>query len=125
MAGKLQQVRPQRSPALADHHRLLRRRICWGGTFGNAVDANDNVWLTSYGGHAISKFDKNGKSLAGQGQLGLMQGVIVTPSTDVWVVGLSKNQVVYIPNGDPAAGSRPVDGENSRSFAKSQRTVQR
>ena len=34
-----------------------------GGTFGAAVDANDNVWLTSYGGMSISKFDKNGKSL--------------------------------------------------------------
>ncbi len=79
-----------------------------GGTFGNAVDTKDNVWLTSYGGHAISKFDKNGKSLAGpdgitfNGQLGLMQGVIVTPSTDVWAVGISKNQLVYIPKGDPS-----------------------
>ncbi len=39
-----------------------------GGTFGNAVDDKDNVWLTSYGGHAISKFDKNGKSLGGSGR---------------------------------------------------------
>jgi hypothetical protein len=29
-----------------------------GGTFGAAVDANDNAWLTSYGGKCISKFDK-------------------------------------------------------------------
>jgi hypothetical protein len=29
-----------------------------------------------------------------------MQGVIVTPSSDVWIVGVSKNQVVYIPKGD-------------------------
>ena len=90
-----------------------------GGTFGDAVDTKDNVWLTSYGGHAISKFDKNGKSLAGpdgitfNGQLGLMQGVIVTPSTDVWVVGISKNQLVYIPKGDPARLS---------CFAKASRT---
>ena len=34
-----------------------------GGTFGAAVDANDNAWLTSYGGKCISKFDKNGKPL--------------------------------------------------------------
>ena len=34
-----------------------------GGTFGAAVDANDNVWLTSYGGKSIAVFDKNGKSL--------------------------------------------------------------
>jgi hypothetical protein len=87
-----------------------------GGTFGNAVDAKDNVWLTSYGGMAISKFDKNGKSLAGpdgitfNGQLGLMQGVIVTPSTDVWVLGLSKNQLVYIPKGDPSKAKLLCEG---------------
>lgn len=28
------------------------------------------------------------------GQLGLMQGVIVTPNTDVWAVGISKNQLL-------------------------------
>ena len=87
-----------------------------GGTFGNAVDDKDNVWLTSYGGHAISKFDKNGKSLAGpdgitfDGQLGLMQGVIVTPSSDVWVVGISKNQLVYIPKGDPSKAKLLCEG---------------
>jgi streptogramin lyase len=87
-----------------------------GGTFGNAVDDKDNVWLTSYGGHAISKFDKNGKSLAGpdgitfNGQLGLMQGVIVTPSSDVWVVGITKNQLVYIPKGDPSKAKLVCEG---------------
>jgi streptogramin lyase len=87
-----------------------------GGTFGNAVDANDNVWLTSYGGKSIAKFDKNGKSLAGKdgitfnGQLGLMQGVIVTPSTDVWVVGITKNQLVYIPKGDPSKAKLLCEG---------------
>jgi hypothetical protein len=87
-----------------------------GGTFGNAVDDKDNVWLTSYGGHAISKFDKNGKSLAGpdgitlNGQLGLMQGVIVTPGSDVWVVGISKNQLVYIPKGDPSKAKLLCEG---------------
>ena len=34
-----------------------------GGTFGAAVDANDNAWLTSYGGKSIAVFDKNGKPL--------------------------------------------------------------
>jgi hypothetical protein len=34
-----------------------------GGTFGAAVDANDNAWLTSYGGKSITVFDKNGKPL--------------------------------------------------------------
>ena len=60
-----------------------------GGTFGAAVDAKDNAWLTSYGGKSIAVFDKNGKPLTPpegitfDGRLGLMQGVIVTPSSDV------------------------------------------
>ena len=96
-----------------------------GGTFGNAVDANDNVWLTSYGGMSISKFDKNGKSLAGpdgitfNGQLGLMQGVIVTPNGDVWVLGLSKGQLIHFPKGDPTKGRIICEGrtvEPCKSF---------
>ena len=96
-----------------------------GGTFGAAIDANDNVWLTSYGGKAISKFDRNGRSLAGpdgitfNGQLGLMQGVIVTPSSDVWVVGITKNQLVHFPKGDPAKGRIICEGrevEPCKSF---------
>ena len=47
----------------------------------------------SYGGKSIAVFDKNGKPLTPpdgitfDGKLGLMQGVIITPSGDVWVVG--------------------------------------
>ena len=64
-----------------------------GGTFGAAIDANDNAWLTSYGSKSITVFDKTGKPLTPPegitfgGRLGLMQGVIVTPSGDVWVSG--------------------------------------
>src|SRR6516164_8925828 len=49
-----------------------------GGTFGAAVDANDNAWLTSYGSKSITVFDKNGQPLSPpdgitlNGQLGLM-----------------------------------------------------
>ena len=87
-----------------------------GGTFGAAVDANDNAWLTSYGGKSISKFDKNGKPLTPpdgitfNGQLGLMQGVIVTPNSDVWVVGIAKNQLVYFPKGDITKGKIVCEG---------------
>src|SRR5262249_19985700 len=61
-----------------------------GGTFGAAVDAKDNAWLSSYGSKSIAVFDKTGKPLTPaegvtfNGQLGLMQGIIVTPSGDVW-----------------------------------------
>ena len=87
-----------------------------GGTFGAAVDAKDNAWLTSYGGKSITVFDKNGKPLTPpegitfDGQLGLMQGVIVTPSSDVWVVGIAKNQLVHFPKGDLTKGKIVCEG---------------
>ena len=90
-----------------------------GGTFGAAVDAKDNAWLTSYGGKSIAVFDKNGKPLTPpdgitfDGKLGLMQGIIVTPSGDVWVVGWSKNQLVYFPKGDLTKGGSSAKGVRS------------
>ena len=77
-----------------------------GGTFGAAVDAKDNAGFPTYGGKSIAVFDKNGKPLTPpegitfDGQLGLMQGVIVAPNGDVWVLGISKNQLVLFPKGD-------------------------
>ena len=90
-----------------------------GGTFGAAVDAKDNAWLTSYGGKSIAVFDKNGKPLTPpdgitfDGKLGLMQGVIVAPSGDVWVVGISKNQLVHFPKGDLTKGRIVCEGEDA------------
>jgi len=87
-----------------------------GGTFGAAVDVRDNAWLTTYGGKSIAVFDKHGKPLTPPegitfgGKLGLMQGVIVTPSGDVWVVGISKNQLVYFPKGDLTKGKIVCEG---------------
>jgi hypothetical protein len=88
-----------------------------GGTFGAAVDAKDNAWLTSYGGKSIAVFDKNGKPLTPpegitfDGRLGLMQGVIVTPSSDVWVLGVTKSQLVYFPKGDLSKGQIVCEGD--------------
>ena len=88
-----------------------------GGTFGAAVDAKDNAWLTSYGGKSIAVFDKNGKPLTPpdgitfDGKLGLMQGVIVTPSSDVWVLGVTKSQLVYFPKGDLSKGRIVCEGD--------------
>ena len=88
-----------------------------GGTFGAAVDAKDNAWLTSYGGKSIAVFDKNGKPLTPpegitfDGKLGLMQGVIVTPSSDVWVVGITKSQFVHFPKGDLTKGKIVCEGD--------------
>jgi hypothetical protein len=87
-----------------------------GGTFGAAVDAKDNAWLSSYGGKCMSVFDKNGKPLTPpegitfNGQLGLMQGIIVAPNGDVWAVGISKNQLLHFPQGDWTKGQIVCEG---------------
>ena len=90
-----------------------------GGTFGAAVDAKDNAWLTSYGSKSITVFDKNGKPLTPpegitfNGRLGLMQGVIVTPSGDVWVLGIEKRQLVHFPKGDLTKGRIVCEGDSA------------
>jgi len=76
--------------------------------FGLAIDAHDNIWGTTYGTKAIVKFDKTGKPLSPPdgynfgGQLGQMQGIIVTPKGDVWALDVEKSQIIYMPQGDPA-----------------------
>jgi hypothetical protein len=81
-----------------------------GIAFGLAIDAQGGDWATTYSTHTIVHFDKNGKPLSPpegynfNGQLGLMQGIIVTPKGDVWALDVEKGQVVYLPNGDPSKG---------------------
>jgi hypothetical protein len=89
-----------------------------GGTFGAAVDAKDNAWFSTYGSKAIAVFDKEGKPLTPPeginfgGKLGLMQGVIATPSGDVWVVGVEKRQLVHFPRGDVTKGEIVCEGDS-------------
>ncbi len=96
-----------------------------GGTFGAAVDAEDNVWFGTYGGKSIAVFDKNGKPLTPpegitfDGKLGLMQGIIATPSGDIWSLGVTKSQLVYFPKGDLSKGRIVCEGrtvEPCKSF---------
>ena len=47
------------------------------------------------------------------GKLGLMQGIIVTPSSDAWSVGLEKNQLVYFPKGDLAKAKLLCEGDSA------------
>jgi sugar lactone lactonase YvrE len=81
-----------------------------GPGFGLALDANDNVWVTSFQAKTISKFDSSGKPLSPpggwnlNGQLGQMQGILVAPNGDVWAVDTMKGQVVHFPKGDPSKG---------------------
>jgi streptogramin lyase len=90
-----------------------------GGTFGAAVDSHDNAWFTTYGSKTISVFDKSGKPLTPPeginfgGRLGLMQGVIVTPNGDVWVLGVEKRQLVYFPQGDITKGRVVCEGDSA------------
>jgi hypothetical protein len=79
-----------------------------GTGFGTAITADDKVWMTGTTGKAISLFDKNGKALSPPtgytfgGQLGKVQGIIVTPNGDVWALDFGKDQVLYLPKGDPS-----------------------
>jgi streptogramin lyase len=91
-----------------------------GVGYGLAIDADDSVWVTTSGSQTIAKFDNQGKPLSPpegynfNHQLGLMQGIIVTPSGDVWVVGVSKNQLVYFPG-----GTRQGQGSSAKAGASS------
>ena len=90
-----------------------------GGTFGATVDAKDNAWLTNYGSKSITVFDKNGKPLSPPegitfgGRLGMMQGIIATPSGDVWALGVRKRQLVFFPKGDPVNGRIVCEGDSA------------
>ena len=95
-----------------------------GGTFGAAVDAKDNAWLTSYGGKSIAVFDKNGKPLTPPegitfgGKLGLMQGIIVTPGRRrLGRSGISKSQLLYLPRGRLHEGQDRLRGARASSPA--------
>jgi hypothetical protein len=89
-----------------------------GGTFGAAIDAKNNAWLSSYGGKSIAVFDKNGTPLTPPegisfgGRLGLMQGIIVTPSGDVWALGVTKSQLLFFPGGDYTKGRIVCEGRD-------------
>jgi hypothetical protein len=91
-----------------------------GGTFGAAVDAHDNAWFTTYGGHSIAVFDRNGKPLTPpegitfDGRLGLMQGIIVAPNGDVWALGASKSQLIHFPKGDLTQGQLVCEGGSAQ-----------
>lgn len=92
-------------------------------TFPDARGAD--AWLTSYGGKSTAVFDKNGKPLTPpdgitfDGKLGLMQGVIVTPSGDVWVLGLSKSQLVFFPKGDLSKAKLLCEGADAEPASRS------
>ena len=79
-----------------------------GPGFGLTLDAHENVWATSWTGHTISLFDNTGKPLSPPdgwnfgGKLNNMQGIIATPSGDIWTNDLGNAQVLRLPNGDPS-----------------------
>ena len=79
-----------------------------GPGFGLALDAQDNAWVTSFSGQNITKFDRDGKPLSPpegwnfNRQISQMQGIIATPSGDIWTLDLIKGQVLKLPQGDPS-----------------------
>ena len=66
------------------------------------------MWFDSTSGKTISLFDHNGQPLSPPdgynfgGKLGFMQGIIVTPSGDVWALDFTNDKVVYMPRGTRA-----------------------
>jgi hypothetical protein len=75
--------------------------------WGIAFSADDKVWASNLIGRTISVLDrKTGKQLSPEtgykfdGKLGQMQGLMVTPTGDVWTVDNENNQIVHIPGGD-------------------------
>jgi streptogramin lyase len=94
-----------------------------GPGFGTAIDANGKVWVTSTGSKTISLFDNSGKPLSPPegynfgGQLGVMQGIVVTPNGDVWALDFEKDRVVYLPKGDASKAKffcEPTDGKPNK-----------
>ncbi len=79
-----------------------------GPGFGLTLDAQDNAWATSFTGQNVTKFDKNGTPLSPpegwnfNRQISQMQGIIATPSGDIWTLDLIKGQVLKFPQGDPS-----------------------
>src|SRR5262249_18012676 len=77
-------------------------------------------WLSSYGSKSIAVFDKSGKPLTPPegitfgGQLGLMQGIIATPSGDGWALGVSKRQLIYFLKGDWTEGRVVCHGDSAK-----------
>jgi streptogramin lyase len=78
-----------------------------GVGFGLAIDAKDNAWVGGYASQNLTRFDPSGKPVSPpdgwtlDGQLGEMQGIIVTRNGDIWAVDQGKSQIVHLPQGDP------------------------
>src|SRR5499426_1871913 len=85
-----------------------------GDNFTVGWQGQDAFWQ----GNA-TKFNQNGKPLTPpdgitfNGQLGLMQGIIATPSGDVWALGVSKRQLLHFPKGDWTKGRIVCEGDSA------------
>jgi hypothetical protein len=84
-----------------------RGNLWVGDNFTVGWQGQDKLWQ---GNESIAVFNNTGKPLTPPeglnfgGKLGLMQGIIATPRDDVWVLRLSKNQLLNFPKGDPNQG---------------------
>src|SRR5262249_34398243 len=81
-----------------------------GPGFGTAGGAGGRVWVRSTSGITITVFDNQAKPLSPtggyncNGQLGMVQGIIVAPNGDVGALDLGKDQVIHFPEGEPSKG---------------------
>lgn len=110
-SGNLTELAPNGAP-LSPMTTGFRGGGLLGPGFGLAIDAHDTPWVDSTSSNTISHFDAHGRPLSPPhgydlgGTLGKMQGVIVTPSGDLWAVDSTKGTLVEIPHGDPARAKR-------------------
>jgi streptogramin lyase len=92
-------------------------------SYGLAVDANDNVWMSSEQGNgkpdSISVFNSSGQSLSGttgilQGGLNFPQGIAIDRATNVWVVDSGNAHLTLLSQqGAPLSGAT---GYTANSF---------
>jgi sugar lactone lactonase YvrE len=100
----------------------------FGPGFGTAIDQMGRVWVSNnQPGASVSIFDKNGRPLSPPDgfnfnhQLGALQGVLVAPNGDVWILDSTKNQLILFPRGDLTKGRlvcKTVAGKASENPCK-------
>ena len=116
--GHATKFAPEWNRTFAAHHRFYGRRN--GGAvirLGGGCQRQClvlHLWRPRH-----SCIDKNGKPLSPpegitfNGRLGLMQGIIATPSGDIWALCVDKDQLVYFPKGDINQGRIVCEGDSA------------
>lgn len=100
----------------------------FGPGFGTAIDQEGRVWVSNnQPGDSVSVFDNHGRPLSPPDginfnhQLGALQGVLVAPNGDVWILDSIKNQLLLFPKGDITKGRlvcKSIGGKSTENPCK-------